>query len=213
MCIEEKSNIKCNAVRSYASITVSDFSKTVEVNMHEKRFNREIERLRDPERLKRLEVNRVVDLAKAGLARNSSVLDIGTGSGVFAEAFAKQGVKVSGIDANPEMLPVASTYIPAGTFEEGIAEDLPYSDDSFDLVFMGLLLHETDDPQKAVNEAFRVTRRRLSILEWRKEEQPFGPPLGDRLSEQQIAAFGHEAGFKEITINKLRDLVLYCLEK
>jgi ubiquinone/menaquinone biosynthesis C-methylase UbiE len=181
--------------------------------MHEKRFNREVERLRDPERLERLEVSRVVDLASVGLPKPVDILDIGTGSGVFAEGFAAGGMRVSGLDANPVMVAEAGKYVPSGTFKLGIAEKLPFDDGTFDLVFMGLLLHETDDPQKAVDEAFRVTRRRLTILEWRKEEQLFGPPQTDRLSEQQIATFGHEAGFKEIATNKLRDLVLYCMEK
>jgi ubiquinone/menaquinone biosynthesis C-methylase UbiE len=181
--------------------------------MHEKRFNREVERLRDPERLQRLEVDRVVDLVCNGLANSGNVLDIGTGSGVFAEGFAARGMNVSGLDVNPIMVTEAAKFVPSGTFKQGIAEKLPFTNESFDLVFMGLLLHETDDHQKAINEAFRVTRRRLAILEWRKEVQTFGPPLDDRLSEQDIATYGHGAGFKEISTNKLRDLVLYCLEK
>lgn len=181
--------------------------------MHEKRFNREVERLRDPERLERLEVKRVIDLAGNGLPGSASVLDIGTGSGVFAEGFTARGMKISGLDANPIMVTEAAKFVASGTFKLGVAEELPFDDNSFDLVFMGLLLHETDDHQKAIDEAFRVTRRRLAILEWRKEVQEFGPPLDDRLSEQDIASYGHEAGFTEIATNKLRDLVLYCMEK
>jgi len=90
--------------------------------MHERRFNREIERLRDPERIARLEVERVVDLALEGLKEVQSVLDVGTGSGLFAEQFAAKGLQVTGLDANPEMIPAARQYVPAGTFHEGIAE-------------------------------------------------------------------------------------------
>ncbi len=61
---------------------------------HGHRFN-QIERLRSPERLERLEVERVVSLALEGpLLR--SVIDIGTGTGVFAEAFARHGLAVTG---------------------------------------------------------------------------------------------------------------------
>ena len=53
-------------------------------------YNRGIERLRSPERVQRLEVERVVDLC---INENiKSVLDIGTGSALFAEAFHKKGI-------------------------------------------------------------------------------------------------------------------------
>ena len=60
---------------------------------------------------------------------------------------------MTGLDANPEMLPVARQFVPAADFQEGVAEALPFGDGSFDLVFMGLLLHETDDISAALAEA------------------------------------------------------------
>ncbi|GAP13046.1 methylase [Longilinea arvoryzae] len=180
--------------------------------MHERRFNREIDRLRDPERVARLEVNRVVELSLAGLATPRAVLDVGTGSGLFAEQFAARGMAVTGLDANPAMLPVARQYVPSGTFQEGIAEHLSFPDGSFDLVFMGLLLHETDDPQAALIEARRVTRQRLSVLEWVDEDQPFGPPRADRLSFEKIDTLARLAGFTKRTPLRLENLALYFLE-
>jgi hypothetical protein len=38
-------------------------------------------------------------------------LDIGTGSGLFAKAFFRRGLKGTGVDTNPEMLPVARDYV------------------------------------------------------------------------------------------------------
>ena len=79
--------------------------------MHEKRFDGGVEKLRSPVRIARLEVERVVDLCLAG-AIIQSVLDVGTGSGLFAEAFLERGLAVVGIDANPDMLPVAGVSFP-----------------------------------------------------------------------------------------------------
>ncbi len=171
--------------------------------MHERRFNREIERLRDPDRVTRMEVSRVVDLSLDGLDRPEKILDIGTGSGLFAEVFAAKGMQVTGIDANPEMLPAARQFVPSGSFQEGVAEALPFPDKSFDLVFMGLLLHETDDPAAAIMEAYRVTRQRLAILEWPKAEQEFGPPLEHRLDTNLVTAYFEGAGFRKIDNNPL----------
>ncbi len=166
--------------------------------MHERRFNRAIERLRDPDRIARLEVERAANLALENLKDARSALDVGTGSGLFAEQFAAHGLLVTGLDANPEMPPAARQYVPTGTFWEGVAEKLPFPDGAFDLVFMGLLLHETDDPLAAVKEAHRVALQRLAVLEWPDEVQSFGPPHADRLSYASITAFAQEAGFKDV---------------
>jgi len=181
--------------------------------MHERRFNREIERLRDPERIVRLEVARVIDLALDGLDGVQTVLDVGTGSGLFAEQFAAKGLQVTGLDVNPEMLPAAQQYVPSGTFQEGIAEKLPFPDGSFDLVFMGLLLHETDDILAALREAHRVVLLRLAILEWPDEEQPFGPPREHRLSYEKIVLLAQQAGFKEVKQYRLENLSVYCTRR
>ena len=79
--------------------------------MHDKRFEGDIERLRLPERVARLEVGRVVESCIEG-NEITSVLDVGTGTGLFAEAFAGRGLVVSGVDANPEMLVAARQFVP-----------------------------------------------------------------------------------------------------
>jgi ubiquinone/menaquinone biosynthesis C-methylase UbiE len=181
--------------------------------MHEKRFDREIERLRDPERIARLEVERAVDLALANMVDPQNVLDVGTGSGLFAEKFAARGLQVTGLDVNPEMLPAARQFVPSGIFQEGVAERLPFPDSSFDLVFMGLLLHETDDTLAALREAHRVTRQRLAILEWPDEEQSFGPPREHRLAFEKFNTLASQVGFGQKTSIRLENLVLYVLDR
>ena len=181
--------------------------------MHEKRFNREIEWLRDPDRLALLEVGRVVDLVLTDLQTPLTLLDVGTGSGVFAEQFAARGLQVAGLDVNPEMISAAQKFVPSGDFRPGVAENLPFEDQSFDIVFMGLLLHEVDDLFSALSEASRVATRRLAVLEWIYEAQSFGPPLEHRLPFDKIESTAKTAGFKNIKQSSLANLVLYLLEK
>jgi ubiquinone/menaquinone biosynthesis C-methylase UbiE len=178
--------------------------------MHEKRFEGDIQRLRAPERVERLEVARVVDLCLKDPAQ--SVLDVGTGSGLFAEAFAGRGLKVSGVDSNPEMLTAAREAVPHGDFRQGIAEELPYPDRSFDAVFLGLVLHEADEPLKALSEARRVARAWVCILEWPYLEQPFGPPLKDRLNPTDLAVLFKKAGYRRWKTTDLTHTVLYHLD-
>jgi ubiquinone/menaquinone biosynthesis C-methylase UbiE len=177
--------------------------------MHEKRYNLEIERLRNPERVARLEVRRVVNLSLENMDNTKTVLDIGVGSGIFAEAFATKGLQISGVDVNPEMLSAALAFVPSGTFKQGKAEKLPFGDAAFDLTFMGLLLHETDDTLVTLKEAHRVTQKRLAILEWVYEDQPFGPPLEHRIPGEEITSLAQQAGFKQIEALRLQYLVLY----
>lgn len=181
--------------------------------MHEKRFQNEVSRLRDPDRVARLEVDRVVELAGEGLPAGTSLLDVGTGSGLFAEAFAAKGFRVTGIDANPAMVAAAEKQVPAGTFQVGTAEELPFPNQSFDLVFMGLSLHEADDPQQAVREAFRVTQGKLVVLEWPPVVESYGPPAAQRLSEADLLRMGQNAGFQRAEPKSLSHFVLYLFIK
>jgi ubiquinone/menaquinone biosynthesis C-methylase UbiE len=178
--------------------------------MHEKQFSGDIERLRAPERVERLEVERVANLCLEAGDFNS-VIDIGVGSGIFSEAFARGGLKVTGVDINPHMLPVARQYVPNGDFHQAPAEALPFPDASFDLAFMGLVFHESDEPLKALQEAHRVVRRRVCILEWRYAEEEFGPPLEQRIKLTDMVRLAHQAGFTNLESIALKHLVFYRL--
>jgi ubiquinone/menaquinone biosynthesis C-methylase UbiE len=180
--------------------------------MHERRFHGDVARLRNPERLAWLEVNRVVELSLQG-ATLRRVLDVGTGSGIFAEAFTKAGLEAEGLDANPEMLATARDLVPSARFQEGTAETLPYPDTSFDLVFMGLIFHETDDRPKAMQEAARVTRIRVAILVLPYKTQDIGPGLEERLTENDIKGLADQAGLSNLRVIHLQSLQLYLLEK
>jgi ubiquinone/menaquinone biosynthesis C-methylase UbiE len=182
-------------------------------NPHDRRYNHGVERLRDPERVARMEVQRVADLSLEGIPLNGRVLDIGCGSGLFAEEFARRGLAVTGLDANPEMLTVARQFAPSANFQEGTAEKLPFEDGSFDLVFMGLLLHEADDISAALIEAHRVTRGRLVVLEWPKEQQEFGPPPDHRLDAAEVVSHSKRAGFLNVAKIPLTNLVLYRMDR
>ena len=179
--------------------------------MHEKRFEGSIERLRSPERVGRLDVERVVDLCLEN-AQPENMLDVGTGTALFAEAFAKHGLQVAGVDANPDMLPAASQYVPAGDFRQGTAEALPWPDASFDLVFLGVVLHESDDVLQTLKEARRVARQQVCILEWPYRDGVIGPPLAHRLNPEELVELFEKAGYRKWNMLELTDTVLYRLE-
>ena len=178
--------------------------------MHEKRFEGDIDRLRNPERIARLEVDKVVNLCLNGI-HVKSVLDVGTGTGLFAEAFAKRGLVVTGVDVNPRMVSTAHEYVPNGNFLEACAEELPFNNSSFDIVFMGLLLHESDEQLKVLNEARRIAGKQASILEWAYRQEEFGPPKEDRLSVKVLETLAEKAGFHKFEVIPLSKLIYYRL--
>jgi ubiquinone/menaquinone biosynthesis C-methylase UbiE len=179
--------------------------------VHGHRFG-DVERLRSPERLERLEVGRVVDLALDGIHPHTA-LDIGTGSGIFAEEFARRGLTVAGVDANASMLHSARGYVPGGFFLQAIAEDIPLADNAFDVVFLGLVLHETDDLLRAMQEAHRVAQARVAVLEWPYREAEFGPGLEERLRQEDMDLLGKQVGLGPIEVFPLQELMLYRWEK
>jgi ubiquinone/menaquinone biosynthesis C-methylase UbiE len=178
--------------------------------MHERRFHKKAELLRSPERIALLEVDRVVRSCIEGLSIQS-VLDVGTGTGVFAEAFARQGLAVTGIDPNGELLALAWRYVPNADFREAAAEELPFEADSFDLVFLGHILHEADDQRQALSEARRVGRRRVSVLEWPYRREEDGPPLEHRLRPATIEKLATEIGYRQVERGQLTHMDLYHL--
>ena len=179
--------------------------------LNERVYNRGVDRLRSKDRIERLEVERVVDLCLEEDIK--SVLDIGTGSALFAEAFYKKGVKVAGIDTNPKMIEAAKQFVAEGKFLLAPAEKIPFKDNDFDLTFFGVVFHEVDDYLKALKEAYRVSVKGTVLLEWDYKQEDFGPPIEHRLKPDFIKKLSVEAGYKEFKVVKLNSLVLYKLLK
>ena len=183
-------------------------SDTSGPHAHDRRFPLGAEKLRTPERLAVLERERVVLLCREG-APIASALDVGTGTGVFAETFAGASLRVTGIDLNARFLDIARHLVPGVQFLEGEAERLPFGDGSFDLVFLGQVLHETDDPAAALREARRVARQRVALLEWPYRSEEIGPPLAHRMEPAKILELAKNAGFRSVEKIELARLDFY----
>jgi ubiquinone/menaquinone biosynthesis C-methylase UbiE len=106
------------------------------------------------------------DVAAAGLADGSRVLDVGTGPGRVPLAIARvaPGLHVEGLDLSPEMVSGARrNAVEAGlgdmvAFTVGDVADLPYADASFDLIVSTMSQHHWRDPTAGLRELRRVLR-------------------------------------------------------
>jgi len=110
-----------------------------------------------PLRRLRREVASMVDLGPG-----ARVLDVATGTGEQALAFAEKACEVVGIDLSAAMLRVArrKSRSPNVTFQQGDASELPFDDASFDACCVSFALHEMPASvrERVVREMARVTR-------------------------------------------------------
>lgn len=86
-----------------------------------------------------------------------------------------------------------------------ITEHLPIDDESVDLCFVSTVLHSLDlaDVEKPLfGEVHRVLKGegRLAVIECKKEEQQFGPPLSMRLSPEEIESSAIRHGFEKMEL-------------
>jgi ubiquinone/menaquinone biosynthesis C-methylase UbiE len=101
--------------------------------------------------------------AALGAAARGRLLDVACGPGVVTAALAPGATSVIAFDATEEMLEKArSRCAKAGltnvAFKCGDAENLPFADGQFDGVVTRLAIHHFADPQRALDEMFRVLR-------------------------------------------------------
>lgn len=91
-----------------------------------------------------------------------TVLELGCGTGMLAIPLARAGADVTGVELSQDHLDKMNSYAQeAGVAVEGIqadASDLPFEDDSFEVVVVASLVHLLPDPTAMLCEAERVCR-------------------------------------------------------
>jgi ubiquinone/menaquinone biosynthesis C-methylase UbiE len=110
----------------------------------------------------------VADVAAAVLPPGATVLDVGTGPGTLPLLIAAQSphLSISAVDLSPEMIARATSAADmratpgAGPISFQIADvaDLPFDDQSVDLVVSTISMHHWADPAAGLREIVRVLR-------------------------------------------------------
>lgn len=103
-------------------------------------------------------------LARVELAGPGNALDVGCGEGRFCRKLKTMGVTIVGLDPVPAMIETARQKDEDGEYTLGFAEQLPFADESFDLVVSYLSLIDIDDPALAISEMVRVLKPNGRIL-------------------------------------------------
>jgi demethylmenaquinone methyltransferase/2-methoxy-6-polyprenyl-1,4-benzoquinol methylase len=123
----------------------------------------------------------------AGAPAGARVLDVATGTGSQAIAFARRGYAVTAIDLSEPMLAVGQRKKGSGLvrFQAGNATRLRFAADSFDVVTISFALHDMPAAirERALMEMLRVARPGATILivDYALPANPLGRRLVYRL--------------------------------
>jgi ubiquinone/menaquinone biosynthesis C-methylase UbiE len=112
------------------------------------------------------------------IARNATLLDVGCGAGQTAIPAAKNGIKVTGIDIAENLIQHARKRADDAGLEirldVGDAEDLPYSNNSFDVVISMIGAMFAPRPESVASEFARVLKSdgKLFMANWTTASMP-----------------------------------------
>jgi SAM-dependent methyltransferase len=102
-------------------------------------------------------------LERVTVESGTRLLDVGCGAGRFCRIAADRGASIAGLDATEPFVEIARSRVPDGDFRVGEMENLPWDDDSFDVVTGFNSFFIAADIVNALREAQRVARPEATV--------------------------------------------------
>jgi ubiquinone/menaquinone biosynthesis C-methylase UbiE len=151
--------------------------------------------------------------------RGKRVLEIGTGAATDFINFARAGADLTGVDLTAAAVDLAQTRLGNEGLQARVlradAENLPFDDQTFDVVYSWGVLHHTPDTERAIQEVHRVLadggearimlysrRSWLALGYWARHAAMAGRPW--RSFAEVIAHHVESDGTKAYTRSELR---------
>jgi ubiquinone/menaquinone biosynthesis C-methylase UbiE len=104
----------------------------------------------------------IAEFAEFDLWRGREVLEVGVGLGSDFVRFVEAGAHASGVDLTETSVGLVRRRLELAGLDASVrigdAEELPFPDESFDLVYSWGVLHHTPDTHRALGEVRRVLR-------------------------------------------------------
>jgi len=154
---------------------------------------------------------------EVNLKKGDTFLDLGCGAGDYslyaAREVGDQG-SVHAVDIRKELTDALMKKADSAGLKNitattaDLSDPLPFDDNSVDVCFLSTVLHAVDLTRVA-DTLFSEIRRlltpkgRLIIIECKKEEMCFGPPLSMRLSPEELEHLIPKYGFEKIDLTDL----------
>jgi ubiquinone/menaquinone biosynthesis C-methylase UbiE len=105
----------------------------------------------------------IFSVAQFSLHHGKKVLEIGVGAGTDHLQWARSGVKLYGVDLTHAAIELTKKRFNIYGFESQLtkidAEELPFDDNSFDVVYSWGVIHHSNNPDKIISEIFRVLKK------------------------------------------------------
>lgn len=110
------------------------------------------------------EAERMCQECESFIEKGSKILDLGCGRGTTAKVFENYfRTEIMGVDINDQR----TVDLP---FQIIDGKNLPFSDNSFDVILINYVLHHTESPSELLKEAKRVSKNKIIIHEDLKEK-------------------------------------------
>ncbi|AFS77402.1 methyltransferase type 11 [Gottschalkia acidurici 9a] len=136
------------------------------------------------------------NLEAVGFSDNMTLCDIGSGTGLFLfEASKYENSKIYSVEMSDIMIEIQEERIKERNIKniDIIKQDvnenrIKLDDQSSDIVIMVTVLHEIDEKDNIISEVNRILKPdgKFLIIEFKKQKTDFGPPLEERLSNDDI---------------------------
>ena len=146
-----------------------------------------------------------------GVRKGSVLMDVGCGPGAFLRAASEcvgEAGGVIAVDIQEPFIEMARSTAEKHNLRNVkfiISEEdrIPVAGGTVDTALMVTALHELEG-DATLREVHRILRKNgvLGIIEWEKEKTPIGPPLSERLSQEEAEELITGAGFSVETIFK-----------
>ncbi|MBL8027372.1 MAG: class I SAM-dependent methyltransferase [Fibrobacteres bacterium] len=172
---------------------------------------KQIHKLDNPKRKSLLPPEKVLEII--GLKEGETFLDVGAGIGFFtlpASMIVGVNGKVFAVDIQSEMLDELGKRIPANVNNIELIQSDETSLGAFnelsDKAVLCLVLHEIDKQEPFLKEIHDRLKAggTLTVVEWLKKETEIGPPVEERMTNEEIESMMEKAGFtsfKSITFS------------
>lgn len=103
---------------------------------------------------KQEQLNKIKLIIKLLNIKNEKILDVGCGTAFYSNLFENY----TGIDPNKEMLKESNANV-----IQGNGENLPFKDNSFEIVISVSAIHNFKDPIRGIKEIKRVAKNKIAI--------------------------------------------------
>lgn len=115
-------------------------------------------------------------LSKAYLRPEMVAADIGGGTGFVSMGLAQRVKQVHLVEASPEMLKIARqnlSHFSNIVYHQASVENLPFPEESLDVLFANMVLHHLPDPEQGIKEMVRVLRPGGRLILTDLDEHPY----------------------------------------